>query len=121
MQVDASDLKLIPPAAGAFWTPKKPPPYDPTLPNYPVVYSEQEKDTQRKAYEMHHQGLKDAIAAGWSSYTFPPGVYRSSEKISIEVSALLCMTPDEGFKEHSMQGHAGQQTLVTKSMRMCRV
>ena len=84
-QVDLADLRLVPPIAGAFWTPLQPPPYDPTLPLYPVTYSDSEKQAQREACVKECQGLKDAIAAGKRGYTFPPGVYRSKEKIKIEV------------------------------------
>ena len=87
-QVDLANLRLVPPVAGAFWTPLQPPPYDPTLPIYPVAYSDSEKQAQRNAYLKECQGLKDAVAAGRSGYTFPPGVYRSKEKISVEVGAL---------------------------------
>ena len=87
-QVDLADLRLVPPIAGAFWTPLQPPPYDSTLPLYPVTYSDSEKQAQREACVKECQGLKDAIAAGKSGYTFPPGVYRSREKIKVEVGAL---------------------------------
>ena len=87
-QIDLADLRLVPPIAGAFWAPLQPPPYDPTLPLYPVSYSDSEKQSQREACVKECQGLKDAIAAGKSGYTFPPGVYRSREKIKVEVGAL---------------------------------
>ena len=87
-QVEPSDLKLVPPIAGAFWTPKQPPTYDKSLPVYTVVYSEEEKAAQRAAYAKHLQGLKDALAAGERCYTFPPGIYRSREKIHMEVGFL---------------------------------
>ena len=87
-QVDLADLGLVPPIAGAFWAPLQPPPYDPTLRPYPVSYSDSEKQAQREAYLKECQGLKDAIAAGKSGYTSPPGVDRFSEKISMEVGAL---------------------------------
>lgn len=104
MQVDSSDLKLVPPTAGAFWTPRKPPPYDPTLPVYPVVYSEEEKTAQREAYQTHLQGLKDAIAAGKIEYTFPPGVYRSAERIHMQVQHMCSSIDIRGMRV--MQGHA---------------
>lgn len=91
-QVESSDLKLVPPIAGAFWTPKQPRPYDQSLPTYTVTYSEEEKAAQRQAYDEHVQGLKDALAAGQPGYTFPPGVYRSRERMYIEVS-LCDLTP----------------------------
>lgn len=84
-QVDLADLRLVPPIAGAFWTPLQPPPYDPTLPLYPMAYSDEEKQAQREAFDKERQGLMDAIAAGKSGYTFPPGVYRQKEKIILEV------------------------------------
>ena len=96
-QVDLADLRLVPPIAGAFWTPLQPPPYDPALPLYPVTYSDSEKQAQREAYVKECQGLKDAIAAGKCGYTFPPGVYRSRLKISIEVGAPSCRTAAEGL------------------------
>ena len=95
-QVNLADLRLVPPIAGAFWTPLQPPPYDPALPLYPVTYSDSEKQAQLEAYVKECQGLKDAIAAGKSGYTFPPGVYRSKLKISIEVCAPDCRTAAEG-------------------------
>ena len=97
VQVDWSDVKLVPPSAGAFWTPRKPPPYDSTLPAYPVVYSEEEKTAQREAYQTHSQGLKDAIAAGKTEYTFPPGVYRSKEKIYMQVRHTCSSTNIRGI------------------------
>jgi len=75
----------VPPIAGAFWTPKQPPPWDPTLPAHTVIYSQEEKAAQREAYDQHLQGVKDAIATGKRDYTFPPGIYRSREKIYMEV------------------------------------
>ncbi len=78
----------MPPIAGAFWTPKQPPAYDKSLPAHPVTYSEEEKAAQRAAYQKQHQGLKDAIGAGETSYTFPPGVYRSSETMHIEAGHM---------------------------------
>ncbi|CAL5222169.1 g4495 [Coccomyxa viridis] len=83
-QVESSDLRLVPPIAGAFWTPKQPPAYDKSLPVYPVVYEEDEKAAQRAAYDEQLCGFKDALANGSRSYTFPPGVYRSREKIYME-------------------------------------
>ena len=88
VQVEPSDLKLVPPIAGAFWTPKQPPPYDKSLPAFAVEYSQEDKAAQRAAYAEHLQGLKDALAAEQPGYTFPPGVYRSREKICIEVRVL---------------------------------
>ena len=92
LQVESTDLMLVPPIAGAFWAPRKLPPYDTTLPAYPVVYSEEEKAAQRGAYQTHFRGLKDAIAAGKTEYTFPPGVYRSKEKIYMEVGRMSSHT-----------------------------
>ena len=102
-QVDLADLRLVPPIAGAFWTPLQPPPYDPTLPLYPVMYSDSEKQAQREACVKECQRLKDAIAAGKNGYEFPPGVYRSREKMTIEVGtqcaawAPCCRTAAEGL------------------------
>ena len=50
-----------------------------------MTYSDEEKAAQRVAYDEQLQGLKAALAAGQPGYTFPPGVYRSREKIYIEV------------------------------------
>ena len=94
-QVESSDLRLVPPIAGAFWTPKQPPAYDKSLPVYPVVYEEDEKAAQRAAYDEQLCGFKDALANGSRSYTFPPGVYRSREKIYMEVSLVGRVLPPQ--------------------------
>jgi len=105
LQAHTSDLKLVPPIAGAFWTPKKPPPYDPSLPAYPVTYSEEEKAAQREAYDKHAQGVKDAIAGGKSEYTFPPGVYRSREKITLEVRRRQSPPPSLAIRMRLLHFH----------------
>lgn len=91
-QVDSEDLRLVSPIAGAFWAPKRPVPYDPSLPARLVVYSDEEKQAQRDAYTKELQGLKDIMAQGGTQYTFPPGVYRSREHIYMEKTRNFTLT-----------------------------
>ena len=71
-----------------------------------MTYSEDEKASQRAAYDEQLRGVKDALAKGEHSYTFPPGVYRSREKIYMEVSLVQLGSPNlhEPYLQAQEQG-----------------
>ena len=64
VQLEPQNLQLIPPAAGAFWTPLKTPAYDKSLPAQAVLYSDEEKAAQREACIRQYDALHEAMAAG---------------------------------------------------------